>query len=47
MAGLWAAGNLADLSAQVLGAAELGARAAIGINGELALEDARAAAHGE
>ncbi len=47
VAGLWAAGNLADLSAQVLGAAELGSRAAIGINGELALEDARAAAHGE
>lgn len=42
--GLWAVGNLADLSAQVLGAAELGSRAAIGINGELALEDARAAA---
>ncbi|WP_324653317.1 NAD(P)/FAD-dependent oxidoreductase [Georgenia sp. H159] len=42
--GLWAVGNLADLSAQVLGAAELGSRAAIGINGELALEDAHAAA---
>ncbi len=42
--GLWAAGNLVDLSAQVLGAAELGSRAAIGINGELVLADARAAA---
>lgn len=42
--GLWAVGNLADLSAQVLGAAELGSRAAIGINGELVLADARAAA---
>jgi len=41
--GLWAAGNLADLSAQVLGAAELGSRAAIGINGELALADAEEA----
>ncbi|QDB80559.1 NAD(P)/FAD-dependent oxidoreductase [Georgenia wutianyii] len=39
--GLWAAGNLADLSAQVLGAAELGSRTAIGINGELVLADAR------
>ena len=38
--GLWAVGNLADLSAQVLDAAATGARAAIGINGELALEDA-------
>ena len=43
--GLWAAGNLADLSAQVLGAAELGSRAAIGINGELVLADARERAH--
>lgn len=42
--GLWAAGNLADLSAQVLGSAELGARAAIGINGELVLAEARTAA---
>lgn len=42
--GLWAAGNVVDLSCQVLGAAELGSRAAIGINGELVLEDARAAA---
>ncbi len=42
--GVWAAGNVVDLSCQVLGAAELGSRAAIGINGELALADARAAA---
>ena len=42
--GVWAAGNVVDLSCQVLGAAELGSRAAIGINGELALVDARAAA---
>ncbi|WP_152188891.1 NAD(P)/FAD-dependent oxidoreductase [Georgenia satyanarayanai] len=41
--GVWAAGNVVDLSCQVLGAAELGARAAIGINGELALVDAHAA----
>ncbi|MDD9206935.1 NAD(P)/FAD-dependent oxidoreductase [Georgenia sp. 10Sc9-8] len=38
--GLWAVGNVADLSAQVLDAAASGARAAIGINGELSLEDA-------
>ncbi|PYF96253.1 Thioredoxin reductase [Georgenia satyanarayanai] len=44
--GVWAAGNVVDLSCQVLGAAELGSRAAIGINGELALADARAAAQG-
>ncbi|MFC4556271.1 NAD(P)/FAD-dependent oxidoreductase [Georgenia faecalis] len=44
--GLWAAGNVTDLSAQVLGAADSGARAGIGINGELCLEDAeRAWAH--
>lgn len=41
--GVWAAGNVVDLSCQLLGAAELGSRAAIGINGELALADARAA----
>ncbi|WP_454086271.1 NAD(P)/FAD-dependent oxidoreductase [Georgenia sp. Marseille-Q6866] len=41
--GVWAAGNVVDLSCQVLGAAELGSRAGIGINGELALADAHAA----
>lgn len=45
--GLWAVGNVADLSAQALGAAELGARAAIGINGELVLADADAALAGQ
>lgn len=40
---VWAAGNVADLSAQVIGAAESGARAAIAINGELVHEDAEAA----
>ena len=45
--GLWAVGNVADLSAQVLGAAELGSRAAIGINGELVLADAEAALVGQ
>ncbi|WP_245862224.1 NAD(P)/FAD-dependent oxidoreductase [Georgenia soli] len=45
--GLWAVGNVADLSAQVLGAAELGSRAAIGINGELVLADADAALVGQ
>ncbi|MFH5824787.1 NAD(P)/FAD-dependent oxidoreductase [Georgenia sp. AZ-5] len=44
--GLWAAGNVAGLALQVIGAAESGARAAIGINGGLVLEDAEAALAG-
>ncbi|MEE6273469.1 NAD(P)/FAD-dependent oxidoreductase [Georgenia sp. MJ206] len=41
--GVWAVGNLADLAAQVIGATDSGARAAIGINGELCQEDAERA----
>jgi thioredoxin reductase len=41
--GVWLAGNVADLGAQVIGAAADGARAAIGINSELLQEDVQAA----
>jgi len=41
--GVWAAGNVTDLSAQVGGAAAAGALAGAQINSDLALEDARRA----
>jgi thioredoxin reductase len=44
--GLWAVGNVARMYAQVLGSADAGARAGIGINGELCLEDAARAVSG-
>lgn len=37
--GVWVAGNLADLSAQVVGAAAAGSRAAGAINADLVTED--------
>jgi thioredoxin reductase len=43
VAGVWAAGNVTDLSAQVGGAAAAGALAGAQINSDLALEDARQA----
>ena len=41
--GVWAAGNVVDLSAQVGGAAAAGALAGAQINADLVLEDARRA----
>jgi len=41
--GIWVAGNVADLSAQVIGAAAAGVRAAAGINADLVSEDTRRA----
>jgi thioredoxin reductase len=41
--GVWAAGNVADPTAQVIGAAGAGSRAAIAINGDLVAEDTRRA----
>ena len=41
--GVWLAGNVTDLGAQVVGAAADGARAAIGINSELLQEDVQSA----
>ncbi|SEG71004.1 Thioredoxin reductase [Thermomonospora echinospora] len=41
--GVWAAGNVADLTATVIGAAAAGMRAAVAINGDLISEDTRLA----
>ncbi|MGY1855451.1 NAD(P)/FAD-dependent oxidoreductase [Modestobacter sp. SYSU DS0290] len=41
--GLWVAGNVTDLMAQVMGAAAAGLKAGAGINGELIAEDTRLA----
>jgi thioredoxin reductase len=43
VAGVWAAGNVADLSAQVGAAAAAGALAAAQINADLVAEEARLA----
>jgi thioredoxin reductase (NADPH) len=44
--GVWVAGNVADVTAQVMGAAAQGVAAAAAINVDLVLEDARVAAAG-
>jgi thioredoxin reductase len=41
--GVWAAGNVADLSAQVGGSAAAGAMAGAQINADLVMEEARGA----
>jgi thioredoxin reductase len=47
VAGVWVAGNLADITAHVITAAASGLTAAAAINADLAAEDARRAAHAQ